>query len=167
MKSTKEALFWTTIDSPIGPLHLAVSDRGLRLIEFDGRDFPPKNVKGSWQQSDQKTRPYIEQLNQYFARERREFDLPLDLRGTPFQMRCWNQLLRIPFGHTRSYAQIAVAVECSKGFRAVGQANHRNPIPIVVPCHRVLQANGTLGGYGGGLDIKRKLLQLEGAQFRG
>ena len=94
---------------------------------------------------------------------RREFTFPLDLRGTDFQIACWRALLAIPYGETRSYADIARAVGKPNAFRAVGMANNRNPIAIVVPCHRVIASDGTLCGYGGGLDVKRKLLELEGA----
>ena len=92
-----------------------------------------------------------------------QFSFPLDLRGTDFQLACWRALLAIPYGETRSYADIARAVGRPQGFRAVGMANNRNPIAIVVPCHRVIASDGTLCGYGGGLDVKRKLLELEGA----
>jgi len=161
----KETLFWRTMQSPIGGLHIAASNQGLRFIEFGGREFPPRNLRTNWDESEAATRPFVAQLNEYFAGRRHEFTFPLDLRGTPFQIRCWRALLRIPYGETRSYAQLARTVECAKGIRAVGQANHRNPIPIVVPCHRVLASDGTLGGYGGGLEVKRKLLRLEGARF--
>lgn len=154
------------MQSPIGELHIAASDCGLRLVDFGDRDFPPQKSNLQWHFSPEATQPYEAELAEYFAGKRREFTFVIDLRGTPFQMRCWNQLIRIPYGETRSYAQLALAADCAKGFRAVGQANHHNPIPIVVPCHRVLASDGTLGGYGGGLEIKRKLLNLEGAAFR-
>lgn len=161
-----EVLFWSTMPSPLGELRIVASKAGLRMIDFAGRAFPPANVKAEWEQSDEITHPYVTELNEYFAGCRRAFSFPLDLRGTPFQLRCWNALLAIPYGETRSYAQQAMTVGCGKGFRAVGQANHHNPIPIVVPCHRVLASDGKLAGYGGGLEIKRKLLELEGAKFR-
>lgn len=107
--------------------------------------------------------PYVSELDEYFAGKRRQFTFPLDLRGTDFQIACWRALLAIPYGETRSYADIARAVGKPNAFRAVGMANNRNPIAIVVPCHRVIASNGTLCGYGGGLEVKRKLLQLEGA----
>ena len=103
------------------------------------------------------------QIAQYFAGERRTFTLPLAPVGTAFQQRVWGALQKIPYGETRTYADIARAVGRPQGFRAVGMANNRNPIAIVVPCHRVIASDGTLCGYGGGLDVKRKLLQLEGA----
>ena len=108
-------------------------------------------------------RPYVRELEEYFAGTRRKFGLALDLRGTEFQLACWRALVAIPYGETRTYADIARAVGRPKGFRAAGMANHRNPVAIVVPCHRVIASDGTLCGYGGGLDVKRKLLELEGA----
>lgn len=106
---------------------------------------------------------YVQQLEEYFVGQRREFSFALDLRGTDFQRACWNALLAIPYGETRTYGDIARAVGRPTGFRAVGMANNRNPVAIVVPCHRVIASDGTLCGYGGGLDVKRKLLELEGA----
>lgn len=103
-----------------------------------------------------------EQLREYLAGERREFDLPLAPQGTEFQRKAWAELCRIPYGETRSYKQIAEAIGSPKGFRAVGMANNRNPIIIVIPCHRVIGANGGMVGYGGGLEVKEKLLALEG-----
>src|SRR6202030_2498256 len=108
-------------------------------------------------------RDCVRELEEYFAGKRREFSFPLDLRGTDFQRACWRALLAIPYGETRTYADIARAVGKPNAFRAVGMANNRNPIAIVVPCHRVIASDGTLCGYGGGLDVKRKLLELEGA----
>jgi len=162
-----ETLYYSRMSSPAGPLLIGVSDSALVVLEFD-RGLP-KKIAGQaieWQESEQRTHPVREQLEQYFAGQLRDFDLALDLRGTDFQKRCWNQLLRIPYGETRSYAEIARAVGSPKSFRAVGQANHYNPIAIIVPCHRVLAAGCYLGGYGGGLPVKALLLRLEGAQFR-
>jgi O-6-methylguanine DNA methyltransferase len=107
--------------------------------------------------------PYVTELEEYFAGKRHEFTFPLDLRGTDFQLACWRALLAIPYGETRTYADIARAVGRPQAFRAAGMANNRNPVAIVVPCHRVIASDGTLCGYGGGLDVKRKLLELEGA----
>ena len=106
------------------------------------------------------------QLQEYFAGKRREFDLPFDLCGTDFQKNCWEALLGIPYGETRSYAEIARAVGRPNAYRAVGQSNHHNPVAIIVPCHRVLASGKALGGYGGGLPTKAFLLRLEGAEFR-
>jgi O-6-methylguanine DNA methyltransferase len=105
------------------------------------------------------------QLRAYFARELRRFDLPLDLEGSPFQKRVWAELETIPYGQTRSYRQIAEAIGSPRAVRAVGAANGANPAPIVVPCHRVIGAGGSLVGYGGGLHLKEFLLQLEGIGF--
>jgi methylated-DNA-[protein]-cysteine S-methyltransferase len=159
-----ETLYYSRLNSLAGPLLIAVSEKGLVLLEFDRGEFPPKRPRAEWRESVQATRPYIRELEDYFAGRRREFTFPLDLRGTEFQVKCWRALLKIPYGETRTYADIARAVNQPKGFRAVGLANNRNPIAIVVPCHRVIASDGTLCGYGGGLDIKRKLLELEGAR---
>ena len=101
------------------------------------------------------------QLDEYFAGKREEFDIPTRLEGTEFQKRVWEELRKIPYGKTVTYKDIAEAVGCPKGFRAVGLANNRNPISIIYPCHRVIGSNGSLTGYGGGLDVKEKLLELE------
>lgn len=103
------------------------------------------------------------QLDEYFAGQRREFDLPLAPQGTEFQRRVWRALEEIPFGETRSYADVARAVDRPRGYQAVGQANHHNPIGVVIPCHRVIAADGGLGGYAGGPERKRKLLSMEGS----
>jgi O-6-methylguanine DNA methyltransferase len=175
----------TIFSSPVGPLFLAASDKGLVALEFDvrlpgqqtirpnPRDLRSENARdGShsgrrtkieFVESDAEMQVYTRQLDQYFAGERKQFTFALDLRGTDFQLACWRALLEIPYGETRTYAGIASAVGKPQGFRAVGMANNRNPIAIVVPCHRVIASDGTLCGYGGGLDIKRKLLELEGA----
>ncbi|HYL11418.1 MAG TPA: methylated-DNA--[protein]-cysteine S-methyltransferase [Terriglobales bacterium] len=158
-----ETISHSKFDSPIGPLIIGVSDRGLILLEFDRGKFPPKHNKVLWNESPEATQDYVYQLKEYFAGRRREFTFPLDLRGTPFQLQCWRALLEIPYGETRTYADMARAVGRPQAYRAVGMANNRNPIAIVVPCHRVIASDGTLCGYGGGLDVKRKLLELEGA----
>lgn len=162
-----ETLYYSRMNSPAGPLLIGLSTTALVALEFD-RGLP-KKVAGhpvAWEESEARTRDVREQLREYFSGRRRDFDLTLDLRGTDFQKRCWNELLRIPYGETRSYADIARAVGSPKSFRAVGQANHYNPIAIIVPCHRVLAAGCYLGGYGGGLPVKALLLRLEGAAFR-
>jgi len=106
----------------------------------------------------------IEEIEEYLAGKRQEFTVPLHQMGTPFQIRVWQELCRIPYGETNSYADIAERVGCPKGPRAIGLANNKNPISLVVPCHRVIGINGSLTGYGGGLDLKHKLLKLEGAK---
>jgi O-6-methylguanine DNA methyltransferase len=153
--------------SPVGPLLIGVTESALVMLEFD-RGLPPM-IGGrqiAWEESEARTRAARRQMEEYFAGERRRFDLALDLRGTEFRQRCWNELLKIPYGETCSYADIARAVGNPHGFRAVGQANHYNPIAIIVPCHRVLAGGHYLGGYGGGLPVKAFLLRLEGAAFR-
>lgn len=170
-----EILHSTMFTSPVGPLFLAASDHGLVALEFDAR-LPgqqtirpnPRDLRAEtkglhFEESAAAMQPYVRELEQYFAGQRRQFTFPLDLRGTDFQRACWHALLAIPYGETRSYGDIARAVGRPQGFRAVGMANNRNPVAIVVPCHRVIASDGTLCGYGGGLDVKRKLLQLEGA----
>jgi O-6-methylguanine DNA methyltransferase len=159
----------------VGPLFLAASSRGLLALEFDARlpgqqsirpnprDLREENNQFEFEESPRLLHRYVPQLEEYLSGKRRTFDLPLDLRGTEFQISCWRALLAIPYGETRSYADIARAVGKPNAFRAVGMANNRNPIAIVVPCHRVIASDGTLCGYGGGLDVKRKLLELEGA----
>jgi methylated-DNA-[protein]-cysteine S-methyltransferase len=156
-------LYFSRFASPVGPLKTAVSERGLAVLEFDGTTLTPAKVAANavWVESEDRTREVCRQLADYFAGQRIRFDLPLDLEGTPFQLRCWAALQQIPFGQTISYAELAARVESPRGFRAVGLANHQNPVAIVVPCHRVLSSDGTLGGYGGGLAVKRQLLELE------
>ena len=161
--------------SPVGPLFLAASDQGLVALEFDKRlpgqqtirpnprDLRAEGKTLTFQDSASEMSIYTRELEEYFSGKRREFSFSLDLRGTEFQLACWHALLAIPYGETRSYGDIARAVGRPQGFRAVGMANNRNPVAIVVPCHRVIASDGTLCGYGGGLDVKRKLLELEGA----
>ena len=161
-----ETLYYSRMSSPVGPLLIGVSESALVILEFDrGLRKLVDGCEVAWQESEARTRRVRKQLEEYFAGKRREFDLDLDLRGTEFRKRCWEQLLRIPYGKTRSYGEIARAVSNPLGSRAVGQANHYNPIAIIVPCHRVLAGGCKLGGYGGGLPIKAFLLKLEGAEF--
>jgi methylated-DNA-[protein]-cysteine S-methyltransferase len=162
-----ETLYYSRMPSPAGTLLIGVSESALVVLEFDRG--VPQTLAGEpldWEESEARTCHVRKQLEEYFAGQRRDFDLKLDLRGTEFRKLCWKELLRIPYGETRSYGQIAQAVGNPKGFRAVGQANHYNPIAIIVPCHRVLAAGQFLGGYGGGLPVKSLLLRLEGAAFQ-
>jgi O-6-methylguanine DNA methyltransferase len=170
-----ETLHCATMQSTIGPLFLAASSNGLIALEFDARLPGQQSIRPNprhlreekkgfkFEDSADVLRPYLRELEEYFAGKRREFTFPLDLRGTDFQFGCWRALLAIPYGETRTYADIACAVGKPNAFRAVGMANNRNPVAIVVPCHRVIASDGTLCGYGGGLDVKRELLELEGA----
>jgi O-6-methylguanine DNA methyltransferase len=170
-----EGLHSTMFRSPIGPLFLAASDRGLVALEFDARmpgqqsirpnprDLRAEKREVTFEDAPEAMGRYVLELDEYFAGRRREFGFPVDLRGTDFQIACWRALLAIPYGETRSYADIARAVGKPQAFRAVGMANNRNPVAIVVPCHRVIASDGTLCGYGGGSEVKRRLLELEGA----
>jgi len=161
-----ETLFFFRTPSPVGPLFLAASEKGLVRLEFEARVMKLNNKTIRLRESRQFLAPYLLELNEYFSGDRREFTMPLDLRGTAFQRACWQALLAIPYGETRSYADIARAIGHPQAFRAVGMSNNRNPIAIVVPCHRVIASGGSLCGYGGGLDIKRKLLDLEQAHVQ-
>jgi len=162
-----ETLFCFRTSSPVGPLFLAASPKGLVRLEFEARVQNINTRTIQLQDSRKVLAPYLDELNEYFAGRRREFSIPLDLRGTEFQLKCWRALLDIPYGETRSYRDLARAIGHPQAFRAVGMSNNRNPVAIIVPCHRVIAADGSLCGYGGGLDIKRKLLALESADLPG
>jgi methylated-DNA-[protein]-cysteine S-methyltransferase len=153
----------TRIDSPVGPLVLAASDEGLHAIEFQPSRHPVAR-DGDWREGDHPVlRQAATELGEYFAGGRRTFGLPLAPRGTDFQQAVWRTLATIPYGATVSYTELASRVGRPEAVRAVGAANGRNPLPIVLPCHRVIGANGSLTGFGGGLPMKRFLLDLEGA----
>ena len=156
-----EVLSYCRTASPVGPLFLAASAKGLVRLEFERREMKIDSRAIELRESKRALAPYLRELDEYFAGERREFTIPLDLRGTDFQLACWRALLEIPYGETRSYGDIARAIGRPQAFRAVGMSNNRNPVAIVVPCHRVIASGGSLCGYGGGLDIKRNLLDLE------
>ncbi|MFD8423093.1 methylated-DNA--[protein]-cysteine S-methyltransferase [Streptomyces sp. NPDC059466] len=150
----------TVTDSPYGPLTL-VADDGLLcgLYMVGQRHRPPEEDFG--ERDDSLLAEPKRQLTAYFAGDLKEFDLPMRLTGTPFQRSVWDQLVRIPYGEIRSYGELADALGNPKASRAVGLANGRNPVGIIVPCHRVVGADGSLTGYGGGLDRKRRLLDFE------
>ena len=152
---------YAVLESPIGPLLLSGTDEGLAEIEFPrgGRAAPPRP---GWREDPDALAEPLRQLTAYFAGERRTFALALAPRGTPFQLAVWRELERIPFGETISYAELARRVGRPRAVRAVGAANGRNPLPVVVPCHRVIGSDGRLTGYAGGLELKRRLLALEG-----
>ena len=162
---------FTTIDSPVGPLLLAANDDGLRAIEFQPSRHSVKRDT-DWREVEwvDCTHPLLrqarQQLAEYFAGDRLTFDLPLAPRGTAFQRDVWQMLASITYGDTISYAQLASRIGKPSATRAVGAANGRNPLPIVLPCHRVIGADGSLTGFGGGLPTKRFLLELEGAIAR-
>jgi len=157
---------YDVFDSPVGPLHVAATDRGLCRISYreDGWEEQLARVFGV-----RVLRSPLEavrrELDEYFAGSRREFDLPLDLRVKPFHEAVLRELAKVPYGHTDTYGSLARKAGRPKAARAVGVVMNRNPIPIVLPCHRIVGANGALVGYAGGLDTKRKLLALEGAML--
>jgi methylated-DNA-[protein]-cysteine S-methyltransferase len=155
-----------TMPSPVGALTLVASDAGLVAILWEDDDPARVRMEAPEDATDHPILAQAEaQLTDYFAGRREAFDLPLDFRGTDFQKSVWAALLTIPFGETRSYAQIAVAIGRPTATRAVGAANGRNPISIIAPCHRVIGANGTLTGFAGGLEAKAYLLRLEGREL--
>ncbi len=157
-------MYYTFVPSPVGKLLLAGID-ALSLIGFS-RGANPTTPQADWKRADTSLlRQAARQLEQYFAGERRAFDLGLKPSGTPFQLAVLNALATIPYGETRSYGEIAAQIGSPKAVRAVGAANGRNPLPIVLPCHRVIGADGSLTGFGGGLETKRYLLDLEGARY--
>ncbi|WP_426367091.1 methylated-DNA--[protein]-cysteine S-methyltransferase [Streptomyces sp. E-08] len=154
------AIQHTVVDSPYDPLTLVAVDGVLSRLHMTGqRHRPPEETFG-----EPDPRPFgevIRQLDAYFAGELTAFELPLNLIGTPFQLRVWEQLLRIPYGETRTYGELAEELGSPGASRAVGLANGKNPVGIIVPCHRVIGASGGLTGYGGGLDRKQRLLAFE------
>lgn len=156
MRTEKRLCRW---ESPIGTLAVAEGGAGISDLFLCEQDVP----FGFREEATPLLREAVRQLAGYFAGERKEFSLPLSLNGTPFQLADWKTLCTIPYGQTRSYRQIAEQVGSPKGFRAIGMANHSNPVMIVIPCHRVIAADGSLGGYACGLDAKRFLLALEQA----
>src|SRR5437764_15239576 len=158
---------YDVVDSPVGVLHVASTDRGLCRISYRGEGWEDTlarqfGVRVLRSPLDEVRR----ELDEYFEGKRREFDLPLDLRVAPFHADVLRELARVPYGHTDTYGALAARAGRPRAARAVGTVMNRNPIPIVLPCHRIVGANGALTGYAGGLDIKRHLLQLEGAMLQ-
>lgn len=163
MSDARRTTLFRHIDSPVGRLLLAASDDALVAIEFTDNRHPVKR-DGGWREGDNAVlRETQRQLREYFGGVRQRFALPLAPRGTAFQCAVWDALATIPYGATWSYRDLAVRIGKTDATRAVGAANGRNPIPIVLPCHRVIGADGSLTGFGGGLPTKRFLLELEGA----
>jgi methylated-DNA-[protein]-cysteine S-methyltransferase len=157
--------FYTQTESPVGPLLLAGDEAGLRSIVFAGGRGNAQPGPG-WREDRAPLADTIRQLHAYFVGELEEFTVPIAPQGTPFQLCVWRHLRDIPYGGTVSYGELARRLGNPNGSRAVGLANGANPIPIVIPCHRVIGSNGKLTGYGGGLPIKEKLLALERGQLR-
>ena len=166
-RSVTEARAATVVDSPVGRLYLAATDEGLTHILFVAQmDHEPLAIPGAGAAA-RIVRETERQLADYFSGRRRDFDVPLAPAGTEFQRAAWKALAEVPYGETISYAELAQRMERPRAVRAVGAANGANPIPIILPCHRIIGADGTLTGYGGGLDTKRRLLSLEGVELQG
>ncbi len=153
-------MYYDFLDSTIGRLLLAGDELGLCHIDFE-RGRYPTTIGVDWQRAPTKLREVREQLNAYFSGELKVFTLRLNPKGTPFQLSVWNELQQIPYGMTISYGELARRLNNANASRAVGAANGRNPLPIVVPCHRVIGNDGSMTGFGGGIDVKRRLLTLE------
>lgn len=147
-------------ESPIGRLLLVGSDGVLEQLHF-ANSPAQKNLAVDWKHDSARFSRPLQQLSEYFAGKRQEFDLEIAPKGTAFQQRVWQELRKIPFGRTASYGEIAERIGNGKASRAVGMANGKNPIPIIVPCHRVIGKDGSMTGFGGGLEVKKQLLSLE------
>lgn len=163
-----EIVHTALVDTPIGALRLASTSAGLGFLELPHasgrglRGWLRRCLPGArCEEGYAPNRAAVAQILEYLEGKRTAFDLPLDLRGTAFQRKVWNALLDIPYGETRSYAGLARAVGRPKAVRAVGSANGANPVALIVPCHRVIASDGKLGGYGGGLELKARLLAME------
>lgn len=150
--------------SPVGPLHIVADDKAIRAILFGSKGINKYKVEGDGliPKETPLLKKTYKQLDEYFAGKRKDFDLPLNPQGTEFQMKAWRGLQSIPFGKTISYQELAKKIKNPKAIRAVGGANNKNPICIVIPCHRVIGKDGRLVGFGGGLPTKEHLLKLEG-----
>jgi len=169
-----ETIRTAEFQSPIGRMRLGSSDKGLCWVDLPGsggRGFAGwlrAHAPGAELVEDERAnRSARQQLLEYLAGDRLRFELALDLRATPFQIAVYDELVAIPYGETRSYADVARAIGKPRAVRATGSANGANPIPLVIPCHRVIASGGGLGGYGGGLPLKRKLLAMESSRVRG
>ena len=171
-REPKAEIKWTELESPAGTLLLCRTDDGICRLDFGGwserEPFLAAWARQWWRDfafvraaDDSMLKDTIRQLADYFRGNTTEFKVPLDMRGTVFQRRVWEALCDVGYGSTASYRDIAAAIGQPKAVRAVGGANNRNPVPIIVPCHRIIGANGALVGYGGGLDVKERLLALE------
>jgi epoxyqueuosine reductase len=157
------------IDTPLGPFGAVFTPKGLARLTFAHEPYEECEMwVRRWEPEaataghDPRLDDLARQLNDYFAGRLHDFDVPLDMRGTPFQLIVWDALLDVAYGETRTYSQVAAAIGRPDAVRAVGTANGANPVPIIVPCHRIIGSNGRLVGYGGGLDLKRRLLEVEG-----
>lgn len=171
LNGSSKALYYAELDTKIGLITIATTEKGVCWLDFGCNEKTINQLKiwaKKWANIEQVLEAQNElddvkkQLTEYFNKKRKQFDLHIDLYGTSFQKLVWESLLTIPYGEVRSYKDIAKLINMPKSVRAVGGANHNNPIPIIVPCHRVIGSNGNLVGYGGGVEIKQFLLELEG-----
>jgi O-6-methylguanine DNA methyltransferase len=165
-------LYYTTLNTPVQSLFIISSEKGLVKIQFFNKNshIPFQNLKEGYTDvtlidSKLKNQTVLRQLKEYFNGTRKKFTVPLDIQGTPFQKQVWEAVSQVPYGETCSYGEIARRIGKPKAVRAVGMANHNNPVPIVIPCHRIIGADGSLTGYGAGISIKEKLLHLEQKNF--
>lgn len=162
-----EKIYYSSFESPwLKKVFVASTERGVCMVDFlTSEKAFLKNLKdqfpGGGIQDNRKNRKILLQLKKYLERGLKRFNCKLDLRGTPFQKKVWSALTKIPYGETRSYQDVARAIGHPKAFRAVGNANGNNPIPLIIPCHRVIESNGGLGGFGHGLKVKKELLDFE------
>lgn len=148
--------------TPIGPLYLIASAKGLKGIYWSKQEVKSVASLDNSRPDEKILDDASRQLTEYFAGTRKSFNVPFDLEGTPFQIKVWNALSKIPYGQTAAYQDIARNIDNAKAVRAVGSANGKNPLCVMIPCHRVITSAGTIGGYAGGVDVKRQLLALEG-----
>ena len=153
-------------DSPIGRMLLVGANGVLEELHFPN-STQQLQIPAEWLETEDSFQEMLQQLRQYFAGKRRQFDLPISPQGTPFQEQVWQELCKIPYGETASYGMIAQRIGKPKACRAVGMANSKNPIPIIIPCHRIIGKDGSLTGFGGGLPVKKQLLELERQSLTG
>ena len=159
-------MYYDQLNTPFGPLLIVVDDIGLLRIDFQ-QGARPGRILPDWERSPERLAPVLQELQEYFAGVRREFSVQVPFRGTAFQNRVWQELTRVPYGQTITYAELARRIGSPKAIRAVGAANARNPLSIIVPCHRIIGSDGSLTGYADGLAFKEGLLRLEGAMEAG
>jgi len=164
-----EKIFYSFFDtSLLKRVFIASTEKGICAVDFFTSEKAflkelGERFSGEIVRDDRKNKVALSQLSKFLQGKLKRFDCPLDLKGTPFEKKVWSRLARIPYGETRSYKDIAEAIGHPKAFRAVGNANGSNPLPLILPCHRVIESNGGLGGYGHGLKVKKQLLELEKA----
>ncbi len=158
-------LLYDQVSTDWGGALVARDEKGIKIVRLYEGKKAPVPIFNVWKKSKEELKDATDQLKAYFAGELKSFDLPLSLEGTPFQLQVWSALMKIPYGETRSYLDMALFMGNDKACRAVGGANGRNPIPVIIPCHRVVGSNGSLGGYSGGLNMKKRLLAIEGVRL--